>query len=185
MATATVPANLIAGDTWSFTLSDGEHAAPTWNATAYFENQAGTFNAASTDSGADHAFTIAAATTGTYEAGRYKWFIRVTDGASTLTVAQGWVVVQPNPASTVAHDHRSDARKMLDALNAFLIGNATTAQKAMQLNGRSIERHTLADLTKWRDQLRNEVRAEENAGAAGLGRNIKVRLLRGWGTSRG
>ena len=178
-AAATVPANLIAGDTWSFTLTDGEHEAPTWNANAYFENAAGSFTAASADSGADHAFSILAATTAGYAAGRYKWFIRVTDGTSVLTVAQGWLEVQPNPASGSTRDHRSDARKMLDAINAFLIGNASTAQKAMSLNGRSIERHSLPELTAWRDQLRNEVNTQEQVGSAGLGRNIKVRLLRG------
>lgn len=179
MSSHTVPAGLIAGDTWSFTLTDSDHAAPTWDATIYFENAAGSFSATSADSGADHAFSIAAATTAARAHGRYKWFIRVTNGTSVLTVEEGWIEIQPNPASGSSRDHRSDARKMLDAMNAFLIGNATTAQKAMSINGRSIERHSLPELTAWRDQLRNEVKTQEQGGSAGLGRNIKVRLLRG------
>lgn len=175
----TVPAQLVAGDTWSFTLTDGEHTAPAYSATIYFENAGATFNAASADSGNDHAFAIAAATTAAYTPGRYKWFVRVTDGSNAYTVSEGWLEILVNPAATGTHDHRSDARKMLDAINAFLIGNASTAQKAMSINGRSLERHTLPELTQWRDQLRNEVRTEERSGRAGLGRNIKVRLLRG------
>lgn len=179
MPSHTVPAKLVAGDTWSFALTDTDHAAPDWDATIYFENAAASFSAASSDSGEYHAFSILAATTAAYARGRYKWFIRVSDGTTLLTVAQGWIDIAPNPASNVAHDHRSDARKMLDAINAFLIGNATTAQKAMSINGRSLERHSLPELTAWRDQLRTEVKTEENAGKAGLGRNLKVRLLRG------
>ncbi len=185
MSNNTLSAQLTAGDTWSFTLTDSDHTAPTFDATIYFENGAATFNATAADSGSDHAFTIAAATTAAYAPGRYKWFIRVSDGTNAYTVATGWLEVGVNPAAAGVHDHRSHARQMLDAINAFLIGNATTAQKAMSINGRSLERHALPELTAWRDQLRNEVRTEENAGAAGLGRNIKVRLLRGWGTGRG
>lgn len=179
MSTHNVPSSLVAGDTWSFTLTDDTHTAPDWSSNIYFENAGGAFTAASSDSGSDHAFSIAAATSAGYAPGRYKWFLRVTDGISVLTVHTGWIQIEPNPASSGVRDHRTDARKMLDAVNAFLIGNATTAQKAMAINGRSIDRHTLPELTKWRDQLRNEVKTEEKGGRAGLGRNMKVRLLRG------
>lgn len=177
MSSIAVPAQLIAGDTWSFTLSDGEHTAPVYSASIYFENGAASFSAASVDSGSDHAFTVASATTQGYEPGRYKWFVRVTDGINHYTVAEGWSEVLANPASG-HHDRRSDARKMLDAINAFLIGNASTAQKSMSINGRSLERHTLTELREWRAQLRTEVAGNEAGTNAGQRRNIKVRFRR-------
>jgi hypothetical protein len=179
MTASTLPPKLVAGDTWAFTLSSDTYPAPAWDASIYFENADKAYSATAVDSGSSHAFKIAAATTDTFVPGRFKWFIRVTDGTQVFTAEQGWLEVQPNPASSSSRDHRTDARKMLDALNEFLIGNATTAQQAMQLNGRSISRHSIADLVKWRDQLRNEVKTEEGGTNKGLGRDIKVRMLRG------
>lgn len=174
-----IPAKLVSGDTWSFVLSDSDHPAPTWSASIYFENAASTFSATASDSGSDHAFSIAAATTAEKKAGRYRWSIRVTDGTSSYTVETGWVDVVTDPAAEGVHDPRSDARKLLDAVNATLLGRATSDQLAMSLNGRSISRTPLPELRQWRTDLREEVRTEEQAERAGLGRNIKVRFARG------
>lgn len=179
MSASTVPPKLIAGDTWTFTFRSDDYQAPGWDASVYFEKSGNSYSATAADSGSAHAFTISAVTTAAFVAGRYKWFIRVTDGAQVFTVEQGWFDVQPNPAASGSIDHRTNARKMLDAIDAFLIGNASTAQQAMTINGRSIARHSLADLVKWRDQLRNEVKTEEGGANKGLGRDIKVRMLRG------
>lgn len=178
MSSHTVPANLVAGDTWSFALTDSEHSAPVWSANIYFENAAGSFSAASADDGENHSFVIAAATTATYAHGSYKWFIRVNDGTTLLTVAQGWIDIAPNPASSVAHDHRSFARKTLDDLETYLRTRAMTAQLSIAIRDRSISRDDIAELRAWRTELRNEVRAEQSAANGGKGRNIKVRFNR-------
>lgn len=172
------PSTLTAGDTWAWTTSLADYPAPTWDATVYFENAVGTFSATAVDSGSDHAFSIAAATTATKKAGRYKWSIRVTDGTSVHTVEEGWADVVADPAAAGTHDPRSDARKMLDALNATLLGRATSDQLSMSLNGRSLSRIPLPELREWRNQLKQEVATEEKGAAAGLGRNIKVRFSR-------
>jgi hypothetical protein len=173
-----LPAELIAGDTWAWTRSFGDHPAPTWTATVYFENADDTFSAAAAASGTDHAFSIDAATTGAKKAGRYFWSVRVTDGTTLTTVESGWLDVLANPAAAGTRDPRSDVRKMLDALNATLLGRATSDQLAMTINGRSISRTPLEELRAWRDQLKSEVATEEKGAAAGLGRNIKVRFGR-------
>jgi hypothetical protein len=173
-----IPAKLTAGDTWAFTFTHADYCAPTWDASIYFENAAATFSATASDDGSDHAFSIAAATTAGKVAGRYKWSIRVTDGADTYTVETGWVDVLTDPAAAGTHDPRSDARKLLDALNATLLGRATSDQLAMSINGRSLSRTPLPELREWRDQLKQEVRTEEQGEKAGLGRNVKVRFSR-------
>jgi hypothetical protein len=173
-----IPATLTAGDTWTFTFSHADYSAPTWDATIYFENAAATFSAAAIDDGSDHEFTIAAAITAAKPAGRFKWSIRVSDGTDSYTIETGWVQVITDPAAAGTHDPRSDSRKLLDALNATLLGRATSDQLAMSLNGRSISRTPLPELRQWRDQLKQEVRTEEQGERAGLGRNIKVRFAR-------
>jgi hypothetical protein len=175
---ATLPSELIAGNTWTWDRDYGDYPQPTWSATAYFEKHGKTFSIAATQSGTAQRFTIAAATTATYPAGRYRVRVRVTDGTQVFIAESGWCQIEIDPAAAGTADTRTDARKMLDAINAFLIGNASTAQQSMALNGRQIARWPLAELTQWRDRLKAEVRTEEQGEKAGLGRNIKVRFGR-------
>jgi hypothetical protein len=175
---ATLPTELIAGNTWQWDRDYGDYPQPTWSATAYFEKHGKAFNVAATQSGTTQRFTIAAATTATYPAGRYRVRVRVTDGSQVFIAESGWCEVQIDPAAAGTTDTRTDARKMLDAINAFLIGNASTAQASMTIGGRQISRWPLEELRKWRTELKAEVRTEEQGGAAGRGRQIKVRLGR-------
>lgn len=174
-----IPSDLIAGDTWIFDRDYGDFQRPTWTAIAYFENADGTFNVASTLNGTAQRFTITAAVTGTYAAGRYRVRIRVTDGSSSYIAESAWVNVELDPAKAGNQDPRSWAKRTLDAVEAFLEGNATTAQQSMSIAGRSISRWSLLELRQFRSELRGEVRTEEQGENAGLGRNIKARMSRG------
>lgn len=172
-----VPKELIAGDTWQWTRDLGDYPAGTWMATVYFENMDGVFNVVGIASGTMYSFTIAAATTTGYKPGRYGWRLRVTDGSTTTTVENGIVEVQIDPAKAGKTDTRSWARRTLEAIEAFLEGNASTAQQSMTIQGRSIARWSLTELTQWRSQLKAEVANEDQAGKAGRGRDIRVRFV--------
>lgn len=174
-----VPSRLIAGDTWQWTLDLADYPAGTWTAIAYFEKAGSSFNVTATPSGTTHSFTIAAATTANYAAGRYAWRVRVTNGSVTTTIEPGGhLEVEINPALGGGRDTRSWAQRTLEAVEAFLEGNASTAQASMSVGGRSLSRWSLSELNQWRDDLRAEVRAEQQGANAGLGRNIKVRYGR-------
>lgn len=171
-----VPADLIAGDTWTWTRALADYPAGTWIATAYFENKDGVFSVAASASGTTHSFTIAAATTSGYKPGRYSWRIRVTDGSTTTTVEDGITQVEIDPAKAGKADTRTFARRMLDAIEATLEGRATSDQQAMSINGRSISRTPISDLMSLRDRFRGETRSEEGTTGGGKGRDIKVRF---------
>lgn len=173
-----VPAELIAGDTWQWTRELSEYPAGTWTITYYFENKDQVFNAAASAVGTIHSVTIAAATTLGYKPGRYRWRARAESGGVKKTVESGWLEVQVDPAAAGTKDVRTQARRTLDAVEATLEGRASSDQLAMTLNGRSISRTPLRELREWRDQLRAEVRIEEQGSNAGLGRNIGVRFNR-------
>lgn len=173
-----VPASLVAGDTWEWTKDLPDYPRTTWTATFYFENKDKTFSVTGTGSTSVHSFSIPAATTAGYPAGRYLYRLRVNDGTTYKAIEQGWVEVGVDPAAAGTRDIRSDARKMLDALNATLIGKASNDQLSMSIQGRSLSRMSPAELMDWRDRVRSEVRAEEQAASAGLGRNIRVRFGR-------
>ncbi len=181
MTLDSVPNKLAAGDTWRWLRSFSEYPAPTWTVTYYFENSAKQFSAAASASGTDHSVTVAAPTTADIPPGRYRWTAKATDGSIVETIENenGWLEVEPNLAATGTRDHRSWARRTLDAIEATLEGKASSDQLAMSINGRSISRIPLPELTQWRTQLRQEVKTEEGGSNAGLGRYIKVRLGRG------
>jgi hypothetical protein len=174
----TVPSELIAGDTWAWTLTYADYPAGTWTATIYFENRFQTFSATGSASGTNHAFSISAVTSSAYKSGRYKWRVRVTNGSTVTTVDSGESEVLFDPAAAGSRDTRSTARRTLEALEAFLEGYASTAQQAMTVGGRSISRWSPSELRQWQIQLRADVRREEQADQAGVGRNIKVRYGR-------
>lgn len=179
MVDTVIPSSLIAGDTWAFDRDYSDFPRPTWTATAYFEKADETFNVSSTANGTAQRFTIAAATTAGYSAGRYRVRVRVTDGSTVSIAESAWVDVEVDPAKAGNQDPRSWARRTLDAIEAFLEGNATTAQQSMNIAGRSISRWSLGELTQFRNELRAEVRTQEQGSNAGLGRDIRVRLSRG------
>lgn len=173
------PKTTIAGDTLRVTREYSDYPAPTWVATLYAENADGSFSSVASADSTRHAFSLSAATTAAIKAGSYKWFVRVTNGTIVETVEEGWLDVAINPGAAGNADRRSWARKTLDAVEATLIGKATADQSAMSINGRSISRLPLPELTQWRDRLRQEVRTEEQGERAGLGRIIKTRMNRG------
>lgn len=174
-----VPSTLIAGDTWAFTRDYGDYPQPTWVATLYAEMGGSQFSQAAVASGTLQSFSVTAAVSGGIKVGRYRWWVRVTDGTSSYTVENGWVDVTPDPAAAGTRDQRSWARRTLDALESTLEGRASSDQLAMTINGRSLSRIPLQELLAWQEKLRQRVRTEEQGATAGSGRNIKVRFSRG------
>lgn len=172
-----VPKQLIAGDTWTWARSLGDYPAGTWTATIYFESKDGAFNVVGSASGTMHSFTIAAGTTTGYVPSLYGWRLRVTDGSTTTTVENGMLEVLVDPAKAGKTDTRSWARRTLEAVECFLLGNASTAQASMSIAGRQISRWSLVELTAWRDKLRAEVNAESQSTNKGRGRDIRVRYV--------
>lgn len=172
---ATLPTDLIAGNTWQWDLEYADYPAPTWTATAYFENAAKTFSVGATAESAAHRFTVAAATSAAYPAGRYQTRVRVTDGSQVFIAESGWCEVEIDPAAAGTRDTRTWNRRMLEAVQAFLEGSASTMQASMSIQGRALSRWPRSEL--WEEMLKLEarVRDEESSRSAGRGRDIKVR----------
>jgi hypothetical protein len=118
-------------------------------------------------------FTIAATTTSGWAAGRYVLTEFVTNGSERYTLDSCDLQVLPDLASaTTATDTRTHARKVLDAIEAWLESKAPTAG-AFEHAGIKIQNYPIADLLALRDRYRAEVRRE--TGGPGAGR-LLVRL---------
>ena len=93
---------------------------------------------------------VASSTTATYTAGDYtyqEYVIRSSD-SERLVYSTGIVTVKPDLDTNTA-DPRSNARKILDGLQAMLENRASIDQMSMSIAGRSLSRMTPAEIRDW------------------------------------
>lgn len=175
------PLSLRVGDTWKWTRTLADYPAPTWVLKYRFKNATSYFEITAAASGTDHAVTEAAATTAARTAGTYTWMAWVEGGSSEkYTVDTGSITLDPDYRSgTAAYDGRSHARKMLDAIEAWLESH-DPAVAEYEIAGRRMKYIPLAELVKLRNRYRLEVQAADNADAIakgeGTGRKIQFRV---------
>ena len=176
------PASLRCGDTWQWSRTLADYPAGTWTLKYRFKSAAGGFEIVATASGTDHAVSVAAATTAPYTAGSYTWMAWVEAGAEKFTVDQGTVELLPDyrtGTSTAALDDRSHAKKVLDAIEAWIEGR-DPAVAEYEIAGRRMKYIPPADLVKLHNRYKSMVAAEEAkaklARGEGSGRKIQFRM---------
>lgn len=174
-----VPTELVVGDTWEWSRDLADYSAADYTAKWYFENQDQAVSVTASASGASFAASVPASTTSTYKAGRLHWRLVLTaiSGGARKSVETGWVDFLPDPAVSGRVDHRSHARRTLEAIEAVLEGRASVDQMAVTLNGRSLSRTPLAELTAFHDRYRRLVRDEEQQEALAAGQASRRRIL--------
>ena len=138
---------------------------------------------ASTASGDSHAVNVPAATTAAWLPGVYAWSAWVTNGTDSHTVEQGRAQLLINPRTAAGTiDLRSDAQTALDNVRATLRGKATADVLSYTINGRSLQRYSVAELIALESRLAAEVTRERRSQAIAMGqdtgRKISVRLGR-------
>jgi len=179
------PDAITAGDTLAFTHTDSVYQISDWSLTYNLLNASNfySFRASSPSTGYDFSVSVAATTTSTWQPGIYRWVARVVNGVTleTLTIEQGTLEILPNWATlTSGYDYRSHVKKTLDALEATIMGKASSDQLAYTIGNRSLQRMKPEELLVWRDKYKAEyeaeLRAEDVAGEGNAGR-ILVRFV--------
>lgn len=178
-----IPATLYAGDSasWSVSLPDYP-ASGGWTLSYALVSPSVRIAFPSTADGDAHTVNVAAATTAAWAAGEYHWqsYVTHTDGRRA-TVGAGVTTVRPNFAAQESGlDARSHCKKVLDAIEATILGKATKGQLSIEVSGIRLEQYKIPDLLKLRDRYlvsyRNEQTVERLAnGGAPRGR-IMVRF---------
>lgn len=172
------PSQLRSGDTWQWRREDlSDYPASTWTLTYYFRNASGYFDVAASADGDLFAVSVAAATTAAYTAGWYDWYALVSAGTERYQIGTGRIEVLADVSAAVAFDGRGWARRMLDLVEAALLGRATSDEldlinATMGDRGLSRDRGGLIAL---RSQLKTELAATEPGYADGKSR-ILVRF---------
>lgn len=181
---ANLPSSFSVGDTLKATISDSRYpASEGWALTFAIANGSAAKTASAAASGNDYDLTVAGSVTGTWAAGTYTYTLAVTKGAERYTLATGPITLLPNLAAGTPIDGRSHARKMLDAIEAYLENQATGSQIDIiesAIDMRRVKREGKGELIKLRDRYRAEVNAEDQADKIKLGqssgRNLQVRF---------
>jgi hypothetical protein len=161
----TEPAQIRAGDTWQWRREDltVDYPAPTWTLSYVFKSATKAFSFDAAADGAFFAIEIAAAETGDYTAGVYRWAAQVVNGDERHTISTGTTEVLANVFEDpdVAADTRSWARKTLEAVEIAIYRLSSRIAKEYEINGRRFVAQDLKMLTDWRDRLQAEVASED------------------------
>lgn len=171
-----VPPELYAGDSFAWIRTLTGYPASTWALTYYFRNGTDSFNVVASAVGDIHSISVSGSDTGDYKAGRYRWHARVSDGSTVTTVEDGWLQVKPDPTKSNT-DWRSHARKMLDAIELALEGQATKQQLDLisyTIGGTVNVNRDRELLMKWRDKYARELLTEDG----GAGTDDRHRYIR-------
>lgn len=188
---------IIAGDTLTFTNSVADYpASDGWTLVHVLRPLSGTNDARTLTAvadGDDYETTIAAATTGTWDAGDYSVIAQVSNvGGERYTLdavaisagrlKHNIVTILANPTEGDTYDSRSFARRALAAIEATMEGTASDAVKRFTIRDREIWKYEAEELIRLRDYYAGLVAAEDAAArrSAGLpdSRMTYVRLNR-------
>lgn len=179
---STEPAEVSAGDRlqWTKTLADFPPSEG-WTLTYYLRANVpnGQIDLAAATSGTGYAVDVSPDTTAGYTPATYSWQAFVSKTGSRHQVGSGTLKVNPNFTEiTEPYDGRSQARRILDAIDLVIEGRASSdvQRYVMQAVGRSVDKMTIADLLKFRDYWLTEVKKEEAMASGLYKKNIFIRF---------
>lgn len=182
------PDLLVVGDRWTWRRPD---LAATYDPSdyaltyEYHEDSGGggshKFSITATETTDDYIIEIASATTANYATGDFHWYAFITRSSDSerIAVDDGYAKIELNFANTNA-DHRSHAKKVLDAIEAVLENRASQDQMSYSIAGRSLARMSIDDLMTFRNRYRAEYNEELKRwrikNKQDTGNTIKVRF---------
>lgn len=164
-----IPNTFVKGVSLSWTTTLNDYPASTWDLSVVFVSPSDKQTINATASGDDHVIAVTPAGSGAFTAGRYDWQAYVTDGTDRYVVDSGMVTVIEDFATTTGFDNRSQLQQIVDAIDAYLLGNATNEQQKMRFGDREVWKYDKTELMTLRSQLKRELAIEEQNEAAAKG----------------
>lgn len=156
-----------AGDSLSWSESWSDYPADQgWVLTYRLVGSAGTISFTSTNDNGAHLLSVTSSTTSSWSPGFYDWTETVEQGSERITLDEGSIQILANPATETGTDKRSHARKVLDAIRAVLEGRASKDQESYSINGRTLNRTPVRDLTELERIYAARVTQEERRNKA-------------------
>lgn len=162
------PARLTAGDSWSWEIADpADYPSAEFvlsYALAPVAGGAVVEIEAEAPSAIAVAFRLGATATAALAPGRWRWSLIAADLALDMraTIASGLLEVLADPLAT--GDTRTEARRILDAIDATVAGKVMKDAQSYAIEGRTISRIPLPELMAARARYAAIVRREEGRG---------------------
>ncbi|AOH37550.2 hypothetical protein BGP89_11330 [Luteimonas sp. JM171] len=166
MLPTTPPCELTAGDSASWSPDLPQTPPPAWSVTYTLIGAEAVHSVSATADGDRHVVALSSEDTGGWAPGRYQVLGHASRGDDRTTFHRSELVVHPDPAQAAPTDPRSHARRVLDAIEAFLeTGDQVAGQ--VQIADRRIAMIPIPDLLAMRDRYRAEVARESGQGVGG------------------
>lgn len=159
------PETLYIGDRWTWKRTNlTDYPVASYALTYNFRTDASTAFAITASEATDpeeFLVEVASATSAGYSPGLYYWaaFITRSSDSERIQVSNGQTDIKVNRA-TSASDPRSEARIVLEAIEAVIQARASVDQSSMSIAGRSLSRMTPDELFKYRNEYAYKVRME-------------------------
>lgn len=166
-----------------------DYPASTYTLVYYFRGPGNGFNVTATADGDTFVISVAAATTAVMTSGKYKWQAWITEIADTANhhiVGEGRVNVNRgfDPSSTVPVETRTDAKIMLDTIDAALKAFAETDVMEYEISTpggtRKVKRSDKVELVSqrkyWAGIVTNEIAREGVKNGKPLMQTVKMRV---------
>ena len=177
-----VPDELQLGDFWAWKKDNLATDYPTADYSLSYEFNlidgatASNFTLTATESNDE--YIISTSSTGSYTKGEYNWvsYITRTSDSARVKIAEGYVEVQDNYATTSA-SVRSHAKIVLDAVKAVIENRATMDQSSMSIAGRSLSRMSIDELFQLKDRYQADFDAEVKKSAIKNGKSSRTTIL--------
>ncbi len=158
-----IPATITAGDSLALRLSLSAYPATSWSL-AWILNGPGNELVEFAADGEAHAATLTGAETTTWAAGAYRWLLRASQGATTITVQSGGLDVQLDLATALPGASASWEERTLVVVEAALEGTLEGGMKLYMIGGRQVQTLSVAELTKLRAELRAAIHMQRGEG---------------------
>ena len=166
-----------AGDTLKFRIAEGDYPAPTWSLEYSLVRDGEQITFSSTNDEGSHLVNVAATTTADWGVGMYNWIAQAVKGAEKYTLRRGQIDIRSDFAAAGAGlDARTHVKKVLDALEATILGKASKDQLSYTINSRSISRMSADEVTTWHSHYTALYRDELDAERISRGQKSKSKI---------
>jgi len=176
------PTNIVVGDylLWRRSLPDYSNATYTATYVAKIAgNSASEILIVGTANDSDYLFTVTSTTSSAFLAGNYFWQLEISSGANRLVIERGNWIISPD-LDIGSADPRSHADIMITKIESLLSGRGDADVSSYSINGRSINKLSIAELVEWRDYYKaeqvKERREARRLSGQSTGSMIKVRF---------
>lgn len=184
-----IPDVINAGDSLEFTIKATNYVgteltyADGYTAYLILNNDSNSYSATSTaDTTTGYLFQVASNITSGWTAGNYNSAIYIDNGANRYPVSRKFIEVKPDLFTSGAYDSRSTAMQIRDALEAAILGQASSNQLSMSIAGRSISRMSLEELIVAKKKYDGFVQSEQKKQDLLEGKSPKTNIQFRWGS---